>query len=146
MTLFSGSILFKDAFNRKTRRQLSFEALDFLTAQAEMAAVVSAYAAMCEAGIVSSRVWEDTDVATVIVAGSNIDEGATFSWELNTLLSGKKAATKVPAPNKVIFDANGSMDLTNALVLAVETVFLNGIVQISEKETPVDLLSGKLDK
>lgn len=146
MATFSYSIQMKDAFNRTTRRGGQVEAIDFDAAQLAVTDYVGAVAAMLLVGVVSYRVWQDTDFATVIAAGSNIDQGATFVWELNVLLSGKKAVTRYPGPSLTIFDANGNLDLLDPLVLAVRTQLLAGSIRISDGEVAVDLLSGQLDK
>ena len=146
MARFDGSIIFLDGFNRKTSRTYGIEAIDYAAAQAAMAGLVVVTLPILEAGIVKTRVWQDVDVATVVVPGANKDAGLTMIWELTPLGSEKLAASKLPAPVDDIFDANGNLDLNDSGVIAYRAVMIGGEILISDGEVPADLKKGSLDK
>lgn len=146
MANFSGAIRFIDGFGRFTTRHYGIEAADFAAAQASMDTLVANTQPLTQCGMVSHRVFQDTDIVTVVTPGANIDAGLTFQWELDPVGSDKKAASKIPSPVDSIFDANGVLDLTNGNVVTYRGVFINGSYLISDGEQPVNLIKGKLDR
>ena len=143
MPIYDLTFTLRDDFTRETTRSFQVDAVDFDAASTGASAFASDYAALSMASILKFVLKESTEYTDVIETDANIDEGVTFSWQTTP---SKKAPSKVPAPIKAIFNADGSVDLTHVAVSAYASHYLGGFVLISDGETATALLSGKLDK
>lgn len=145
MTQFFVNVLMQDAYGkgRRTRRRYELDVVDYAGAVARAGTLVTALAAITECNILNYTISNIVPFADAVTAGANIDAGVTLSWDLG---AGKQAASQVPSPEAAILDGYGNVDLTNAAVLAFESEYTSGEVLISDGETALDLLAGKLDK
>lgn len=143
MATFYITAVLRDAYGRRTRKTFELSVADYAGALARQTTLLAALANMCEAEIVSSKVWSEAAYTDAVDAGANIDEGVTFSCDLG---GGKSAALKIPSPVNSILNTDGTVDMTDGIVTALETEFLSGEVLISDGETVLDFTSGKLDK
>lgn len=141
--IYQGTALMLDAFGRRTTKRYELDALDFVTAQANMALFVIDLAALSDSEILRTTVAQTVEVADTVTAGANKDEGLTMQFDLG---AGKSAAHKVISPVKSIFDANGNADLTDPLVTNYAANFTSGAFLVSDGETALGLNKATLDK
>jgi len=146
MAEYKLSVIFLDAFNRKTRREYVILSADEAAAIVSADALIAATDPIVECGIVKYTLSRTFDQVTTVTAGADVGQGLTMTWELNTLGSEKLGTSKLPGPIPGIFDANGNLDLSHAGILVYEGKFTDGTITISDGEQPVDLKKGKLDK
>lgn len=135
-----------DAYQRQTRK--TFETVDTIAdetaALAAAAALATDLANLTEADILAYHVSQRVVYTDTVTAGANIDEGVTFSLRK---VDNFKAPIKVPAPINSIFQADGSVNLSDAAVTAFIANFLTGgDFTFSDGEQASALLSGRLDK
>lgn len=143
MPTYDVSVSIRDAFSGKTTRNYQVDALDYPTALSNAAAMVASLEAYIGAGVLKYSVSTVTFENETPAAGSNIDEGASFQMDLG---SGKTATLKIPSPDTSSVNADRSIDLTDALVSALLAHWENGPFLISDGETAVGTLGGKLDR
>jgi len=99
---------------------------------------------------VSDAGWQKQDylaagvVTQAPTAGANRDVGATVRV---TLDSGKNYAFKIPMPKAAIINADGSVDVGDADVLALIALFESGgDLRVSDGNYVTAVLGGSLDK
>ena len=143
MATFKMTVIYEDAYTRRGRKVFKLETLDFAAALTRAGTFASALAGIMGAKILRYDVGQEVSYSDTVTALSNKDEGATIQTDLG---AGKTASLKIPAPEKGIFNADGSVDLTDALVTALESEYLSGEVTISDGEVVLDFKSGVLDK
>lgn len=143
MAKFGLRVSFEDAFTRRGSKRFELEALDFPTALINADAFVVSLAAAMGADILVYCVSDDVLFTDSVTAGANLDEGITISVDLG---GGKRAALKIPTPEGAYINTDGTVDMANALITAVEAHYTAGKVLISDGETVLDFLSGKLDR
>ncbi len=143
MADFAMALTYVDAFQRRGTKRYELSALDFTAALARAATLATALGNLMEGDILKYTVGQEVPYTDTVVAGANRDEGITISADLG---AGKTASIKVPTPAKSVVNADGTIDLTDALITAFETEFLSGEVLVSDGEVVLDFLTGKLDK
>lgn len=136
----------EDAYGRPTTK--TFQSVDTLAdetaALAAAAGLATDLANLTEAVILSYSVKQRVPYTDSVDPGANKDEGVTFSIRK---VDNFKDVIKVPAPINAIFNADGTVDLTNAAVTAFISNFLvGGDFTFSDGEQGSALLSGKLDE
>lgn len=139
------SVAMRDAYTRDARKSFDVVAADYATAQTNAANFLTDLAALSMLQVLDYSLTEKTDYSDTVTALANRDEGVTFSLTIAGQ-PGKKAVTKLFGPEKAIFNTDGTVDLTDALVTAYFTHFLSGFVRVSDGEQVGTLESGRLDR
>ena len=145
MPIFNLSIRLRDAFGREGRKSFQVEDATFGGALTASGAFLTDLAALTMMQVLEYSLAQAVDYTDTVTANANRDEGVTFSVSIAGA-PGKKAVTKLFAPEKGIFNADGTVDLADAAVTAYFTHFLSGFVKVSDGEQVGALLSGRLDK
>lgn len=143
MPIFELSVGYIDSYTRRGNKRFQLDAIDFATALTNAGVFVTALEGAMGGDIESYKVAQETANADTPTAESNKDAGITISCDLG---GGKRAALKIPTPETAYLNPDGTVDMANALITAVETEYVAGKVLISDGETVLDFLSGKLDK
>lgn len=135
-----------DAYGRSARKTYETKATmaDFAAASAAASALAADLAGLTEAEILSYTVALRSTYSDSVTTGANKDEGVTLVLRKEDNFKG---VLRVPAPINAIFDAQGSVDITDAAVTAFVSNFLTGADFVfSDGEQASALLSGRLDK
>lgn len=143
MPIFNMALTYVDDFQRRGTKRYELDVIDFAAALARAASLTSALADIMEADILKYTVGQEVPYTDTVVADANRDAGVTISCDLG---AGKTAAVKVPSPTMSIFNTDGTVDMTDGLITALESEFLSTDVLVSDGEVVLDFLSGKLDK
>lgn len=143
MPVYDAYVGLRDAYNRRSTKRFQISVIDHPTAVTAMADFCADLAAATEAEILEHSVALKTTYSDTADAGANLDEGITLSAELT---SGKRAVIKVPAPVKTPVNADGTVDITNAIITDLAANFTSGVFLVSDGETVSSILSGKLDR
>jgi len=146
MPLYPLGISLVDSYNRPTTRSFLVNAADFASAQAFVPGFVTAYQAVTELQLYETRLTDIAQYAGAPAGGSNIDEGMTLSVQLDT--PGKKGSVKVPSPVAAVINPDATIDLTDALMVALEGLYTSGVTDLtaSDGETVTGFIKGTLDK
>ena len=144
MPIYNVGLTLKDAYNRTTRRTFKFDDLTLAGAVINVGLFVTAYQDITELQVVESRLTDVITYAGAPVAGSNIDEGATFRAALDT--PNKYASISVPGIIAASRGPNGVIDMTNADIVTWVGFYESGLVTASDAETVTTIESGMLDK
>ena len=137
----------RDAYNRTKRKEVQVKSLDSAQAELDADNIQATYAAVMNGHIFSMVTSGEKVYAGAAGAGSNVDTGVTMSCQLDG--RSEKAALKWPTPDPAILNPDGTVDLTNAQVIAVQDMYRDIIGQVaylSDGESITEFLSGKLDK
>lgn len=141
---FSVKFLMVDGFGRSCNKEYSLRGADYAAATANVTALLADVEAVTGARVVSTVLSEKivrTDVAT---ADANRDAGITLSV-LNNL--GEKSTLKMVAPEMGYVNGDGTVDITNAEVVAFYQNFEStGTAFVDRDLSATELLSGVLDK
>jgi hypothetical protein len=132
-----------------TRRFQLVEAATPADAVTDIGTFVTALKAVTQCGVIKATLLVPVDpTPTAGGAGSNIDAGATVSGWVTEYL--KKASLKWPDPDATAKDVDGSIDLTDAGVIAFLGLFESddGICELSDGEQIAagKWIKGKLDR
>lgn len=133
-----------DAYGRTTTRSFKVEAADFATAQGVVTAFIPDYQAATQLQVYKSELTDKQLYAGAPQGGANKDEGMTISCELASE-PGKKASLQVPGPVDAIRNVDGTIDIANAIMTALEANFTGGGVTISDGEEVNTFIKGTLD-
>ena len=136
-------ISYFDAYGRSTTRTYGLAVADYTAARLRADSVLAALQNISELGIFKDSLQEVSAISGSAAAASNVDEGATLTWDIGSF---KKASQAIPGPVKAIFNADSTVDLANAAVLAWEVEMVSGEVTISDGEVAINLVRGTLDK
>lgn len=143
MPVYQCAISMVDAYGRPVSKRVDISAVDYATALINASGFVDDLQAITEAEILYYTVATKVVYAGTLTAGANRDEGVTFSVRTT---DNEKAVIKVPAPKNAIFQSDGSVDLSNALVTGLMANYLGALVLVDDGETVTSLISGRLDK
>ena len=143
MPTYALAVSYIDAYKRRGTKSFVLSAIDYPTALTNAGTFVGELANIMMANILKYSVATEVDYSDTLDALANKDEGITISCDLGF---GKTAALKIPTPVKSVILGDGSVDLTDAIVTALESTYIAGEVLISDGEVVLDFLSGKLDK
>lgn len=151
MTVFTLSVTMMDAYGRTTRKLYKTEDIsgadvgaEYLAAQGFATTFLTALGNLTEAEILYYNLGREVVYSDSVVAGANVDEGLT-AVALKT--NNKKVVIKVPAPINAVFNADGTLDITDGIVTAYMNHFIaTAGFTISDGENIVSLVSGRLDK
>lgn len=140
----SARITMVDDYGRSLSKGVETVDAVVATAITHVGAYLTALNAVSDAG------WQKQDylAAGVITqapgAGANRDVGATLKV---TLDNGKNYAFRIPMPKAGIINADGSVDVADADVLALVALFETaGYLRVSDGNFITAVLSGSLDK
>lgn len=151
MTVFTLHVTLEDAYGRTTRKQFKTEDIsgvdvgaEYLVAQGFATTFLAALGNISEANILYYNLGRDVTYSDTVDAGANVDEGMTA---LARKTNNKLVVIKVPAPVNAIFNPDGTLDITDALVTAYTNHFIaTAGFTISDGENITALVSGRLDK
>ena len=143
MAKFQLSISYCDAYTRRGSKSFELEAIDYATALTNAGVFVGELETAMMGDIVKYALATEVINADTVDPLANNDEGVTISCDLG---GGKSAALKIPTPVKSYINADGTVDMTDAAIVALEATYVAGKVLISDGETVLGFLSGKLDK
>ena len=144
MPIYQVGLTLKDAYNRTTHRGFKFDDLTLAGAVINVGLFVTAYQDITELQVVESRLTDVITYAGAPVAGSNIDEGATFRAALDT--PNKYASVSVPGIIAAARGPQGVIDMTDADIVTWVGFYESGLVTASDGETVTTIESGILDK
>jgi len=134
-----------DSFQRTKRKRVEMVSVDPVQMDLDANTILTAYQNATDGGIIRIDVRGSSDVAAVVPAGTNIDSGVTVSCRL--FGSTEKASLKWPAPALAMFNADGTLNLADAAVLAVQALYESGgVALLSDGQSIESFLSGSLDK
>lgn len=143
MANFQLAVSYIDAYKRRGTKSFLLSAIDYPTALTNAGTFVGELANAMMANILKYSLATEVVYSDTVDALANKDEGVTISCDLG---GGKTAALKIPTPVKSYVNADGTVDLTDAIITALESTYIAGEVLISDGEVVIDFLSGKLDK
>lgn len=139
------TVTLRDDYNRLTRKKYETETDLLATAQANVGALLTAFALISDLGVESvTYSFKDTGDASAPVAGSNVDVGATVQGRV---ASGEIVALKIPGIKAAKVGANGSIDLADVDIAAYLDAFEPaGTFTVSDGETVASWVRGDLDR
>lgn len=151
LTVFQVTFTLQDAYGRKTRKRYETEDIsgadigaEFLLAHTAAGDLFTDLSNLTEAEVLYYTVGTEVTATDSVVAEANIDEGLTMTV---TKPDNKRGTLKVPAPINAVFNADGTVDLTDAAITAYIANFQSGgDFTFSDGEKVDVLVSGKLDK
>lgn len=132
-----------DDYGRTTKKDYYIEATDHADALAKAAAFNTDLVPLTKMRVLSYDVAQTIIVSDTADAGSNKDAGATFSVRK---ADNKLAPHRVPDPIASVINADGTIDLAAAEVVAYFANLLSGDVRISDGEVATEIVRGTLDK
>ena len=144
MPVYTAFYQMEDSYGRVTSK--TFESVDLAdeaTALTSAAGLADDLSALSEIRVLAYTVGRRVVYTDVNDTGSNKDTGVTFTMRKE---DNYKAPIKVPGPVPSIFNSDGSVDVTDALVTAFTSNFLvGGDWTFSDGEQATMLVSGVLD-
>lgn len=144
MPLYPAKVWLVDAYGRETTRTYQVNAADFAAAETAFNAFVPLLQAVTMLHAYKSRLSSDTLFAGVVTANANKDEGQTISAEIGGV-TGKKGSIQLPGPTLAIRNSDGTIDIDNAAMLALEAGFSTYDVRVSDGETVDSFIKSTLD-
>jgi hypothetical protein len=142
MPAYGCKLFLRDAYARETTRSAIVAATDPVAAGLALSLWAADVQGVTKCHVYKQRFFIDEEIAGAPAAGANIDEGMTIS----VLLEGgvKKASIQLPAPVDDIRNADGTIDITNALMTALEENYQDKIF-ISDGEKTDHFTKARLD-
>ena len=150
-TQFYVTYLMEDAHGRRTRKRYQTEnfngvdqGADFLSAVAAAQALQADISALSELDVLSFHISYEETVTDTVTAGANKDEGGSIV--VSKVGSTKRHTMKVPGPAAAVRNADGTLDITNALITDFVANFqVAGDFLISDGEQVDAIKSARLD-
>lgn len=141
------TLRFTDVYNRHKTKQVEMASLDATQGELDAIIIRNAYAGVTLASVDKAVYRGELSFPGAAQAGANIDTGVTVSCQL----AGRpeKASNKWPCPDPAIINPDGTLDLTNADVVVIETLYQTAglnVARISDGEAITGFISGSLDK
>jgi len=142
MPAYGCKLFLRDAYSRETTRSAIVSGTDPVAAGLLLGQWATDVQGVTKCHVYKQRLFVDEEIAGAPAAGANIDEGMTIS----VLLEGgvKKASIQLPAPVDAIRNADGTIDISNALMTALEAEYQDNIF-ISDGEKTDSFLKARLD-
>jgi len=138
------SVTYVDAYGRTTTRRVGTTSTTLAAAAVDAAALVAAMGDISDLGTIKYEIGEATPDLTAAAAGSNVDVGATLTAVLD---NSKKYPLHVPGIAAAMLNADGTVKIDDALIIAYIALFLTGgHLRVSEGNYVVEVLHGELDK
>ena len=145
MPIYPAKLWMVDAYGRETTRTYGVNAADFATAESQLTAFVPLVQAVTMLHVYKARLSSDQLFAGVVTANANRDEGQTISAEIGGV-TGKKGSIQLPGPTLAIRNPDGTIDLTDVAMTALETGFATNDIRVSDGETVDSFIKSTLDK
>ncbi len=145
MPIYELSVKLEDAYLRRSTKRWKVSAATYALALTDAALFITDLMAITGCDILDYLLSTPTQVTDTVTSGANLDAGATFNLSI-VGFPAKKAAQKVPAPVLGIINADGTIDMTNAIVTDYAANFTSGFVLVSDGETVSTFDSGRLDR
>jgi hypothetical protein len=143
MAIFDLTVQLEDDYGRGATKRFEADVLDFAAMQTAVTAFLTDLAAMTKLAIITYTIAQKQSYTDSALSGANRDAGVTLSVRKD---DGGKAVLKVPDPVSGVVLGDGSVDLTDANVVAYVDNWISGDFKISDGEDVTALLSGKLDE
>lgn len=141
---FSTTFTLVDAYGRITRKEFESEATTLADAVTWGNALLTDLLAATQLGSLMITHSDKSIANNAAEAGSNLDAGATIRCRLD---NGKVYPFKLPAPDEVLINVDGTIDITNTLVTDLLGNFMTaGHYTVSEGNVIVTILGGELDR
>jgi len=141
--LYPVTLKLVDAWGRTTKRGFLFDDISIASAVTNLGLFATAYQDVTELQVIESRVSHVNTHSGAPVATANRDEGGTFSVALDT--PGKLGSVQVPGIIRAARVMGGTIDLTNADIVAYMAFYESGLVTASDGETVDHFVRGILD-
>lgn len=145
MPIYDVKVTMVDAGNRKsTKRYQTANLTDFAAAQTAANGLISDLQGVTMARVLAYSISQRTVVSDAVSAGANIDEGVTIQ---GLKADNYQAPVKIPAPTAALWNSDGTVDMTNAELIAYLANFETGNeFTISDGEQVGSWIGGTLDK
>lgn len=146
MPEYTLTVTFVDSYGREGRKMFTSvpTIADEATAITSAGVLLTALANAMEADILRYTLSRETVYADTLDAGANVDEGGIFTLRKEDT---KKGALRIPSPVNAMFNADGSLDLTSAIVTSLATEFFTGSDwTFSDGEQATALVSGYIER
>jgi hypothetical protein len=145
MPVYPAKLWFLDYYGRETTRSYQVEATDFAAAETQLAAFVPLVQAVTMLSVYKARLSSDQLFAGVVSANANRDEGQTITAEIGGIV-GKKGSIQLPGPILTIRNSDGTINIDDAAMLALEAGFPAQGVLVSDGEEVDSFVKSTLDK
>ena len=143
MADFQATITLQDAFDRRSTKRFEGDFLDFAAASTALVLLVADLDGLSDAEVISYSVGQKSSYSGSLTGNANLDEGITLSV-MKT--DNERAVLKVPAPAMSVVNADGTVDITDALVTDYVDNWITGTWYVSDGDEVASLLSGRLDR
>jgi len=141
---FEITFTLQDAYARRTTRRYANDRTLLADASTDVTAMIGYLEALSNCAVVKVVIGAPTTYATSPAAGANVDAGATIHVRLD---NGKLYPLHIPAVDTTIINADGSMDIADAIVTNFTGAFGSGAHwTVSEGNTVDAVESGELDR
>lgn len=137
----------RDAYNRSKTKTVELVTVDGAQAELDADIIQAAYQNVMNGHILKAQVNGLLEYPGVAAAGANVDTGVTMSCQLAD--RSEKASLKWPTPDPTIINADGTVNLADVNVIAVQNLYValaTNVARLSDGEAITQFLSGKLDK
>lgn len=131
-----------DAYGRPVSKALDIVAADPPAGLTLAGSIMTDLAPITGARILSYTLKVRVPYTDSVTAGANRDAGATISVRT---ADNEKANFSIPAPEASIFNADGTVDLTDGGFAAYLANYLSGAILVDDGEVVTEVISGKLD-
>jgi len=141
---FQTTFTLVDAYGRQTSKGFESEATVLADAQTWGAALLADILAASQLGSLMTTNSDKAVTSNAAEAGANVDTGCTIRCRLD---NGKVYPFKLPAPDPVLINTDGTIDVSNALITDLIGNFMAaGHYTVSEGNVVVSILGGELDR
>jgi len=141
---FQTTFTLVDDYSRQTSKSFENEATTLADAQTFSAALLADILAASQLGSLATVNSEKAITNNAAEAGANVDTGCTIRVRLD---NGKVYPFKLPAPDPVLINPDGTIDISNTLITDLMAHFqAAGHFTVSEGDVVVSILGGELDR
>jgi hypothetical protein len=142
MPLYKTTLFLRDAYGRETTRSGIVSAVDPVSADLLVGGWANDVQDVTKLHVYKHQTVIEGQIAGAPEAGANRDEGMTISVLLDGGL--KKASINIPGPIDAIRNPDGTIDITSAVMLALEDNYQTSIL-ISDGELSDSFIKATLD-
>lgn len=145
MAIYVVSFEYLDEQQRSVTRQMLFDETDEAALLTTLATVQTALAGLSKCAVPAYTYSRTVSPGGSPGAGSNVDAGATFTWNSALPIS---PVSKVPDPEEAAKDGQGGVDLSAGIVTAYTDLFLSGTARLNRNNPtqPTAVKTAKIDK
>lgn len=138
------TVVMRDAYNRRTTKLVETISTTLANATTDAEAFATAMEGVSGCGVVGYTISQKAELSETVVAGSNLDAGATVHCRLD---NGKAYPFKIPAVKSGLLNADGTVKISDAAVLALFDLFEStGNLRVSEGDIVTGIEYGELDR